>query len=78
MRYHYDANNQDSRLYQKWNNTTLNCYYHNMCCKSCSNDWACKLNKENFNKYHIKQVKFATLMTYANIGKPQERLQCGE
>ena len=67
MKYHYDANRQDSKLYQKWNATTAICFYYKMCCNKCPNQEACKLS-ENSNKYNIKQVKFATLMTYANLG----------
>lgn len=75
MRFHYDANRQDSKLYQKWNRTTICCYEHNMICKGCPNDYACACNQENFNKYHIRQIKFSTLMTYANIGKPTKRYE---
>lgn len=69
--FYYDAQRQESRLYQRWNETTRCCYLHNMTCKGCPNDFACNCNQENINKYHLRQVKFATLMTYANIGKPK-------
>ena len=67
MKKSYDANSQSSKLYQKWNNTTATCFHYKMNCKICSNIEACKLSDDD-NKYRIKQVKFSTLMTYANIG----------
>ena len=43
-----------------------------MKCKTCINKWACDINHEWYNPYNIKkQVKFAVLATYANIGKPK-------
>ena len=68
MRKRYDANSQDSRLYQKWNNTTATCFHYKTNCEICPNAEACELSNDD-NKYQIKQIKFSTLMTYANIGK---------
>lgn len=72
MKFYYDANSQKSRMYQRWNKTTAMCYFRNMKCEGCFNNDACSLNQDNFNLYHIRQVKYSTLMTYANIGKPRK------
>lgn len=42
-----------------------------MKCSSCQNEWACDVYKDWNNPYGIKQIKFAVLMTYANVGKPK-------
>lgn len=68
MRNYFNANQQDSRMYQKWNGTTATCYHYHMICKNCPNEETCKLSDVT-NRYRIRQVKYATLMTYANIGK---------
>ena len=68
MQERYNADSQDSRMYQRWNATTATCYHYHMICKNCPNEWACKMG-DNFNQYHIKQVKYSTLMTYRNLGK---------
>lgn len=68
----YRADLQSSQLYQRWNETTLRCYRQKMKCKTCLNKWACDMSDDWYNPYHIeRQVKYATLMTYANIGKPK-------
>jgi hypothetical protein len=68
----YRADVKESKLYQHWNNTTLTCFRRKMTCKGCPNEWACNMNYSWCNPYKLKrQVKFATLMTYANVGKPK-------
>lgn len=42
-----------------------------MKCSSCQNEWACNMSKDWNNPYGIKQIKFAVLATYANVGKPK-------
>lgn len=43
-----------------------------MKCEGCPNVWACNMSYSWCNPYKLKrQVKFATLMTYANVGKPK-------
>jgi hypothetical protein len=74
MKMQYNANSQNSKLYQHWNKTTAMCYFRNMVCDGCMNDYACRMNRDNFNTYYVRQVKFATLMTYANIGAPKKDL----
>ena len=69
MRSYYNANQQDAKMYQKWNGTTATCYYYKMICKHCPNERTCKQMSDKMNRYGIRQVKYATLMTYANIGK---------
>lgn len=64
----YNADNQDSSLYQKWNHTTATCFYYKMICKNCPNQDVCMLGNAS-NQYHIKQTKYSVLMTFANVGK---------
>lgn len=68
MRIHNRTDKNDE-IFQKWNATTASCFYHKMQCHKCPNEWACKMNDDKYNIYRIAQVKYATLMTYTNLGK---------
>jgi len=72
MKNWYNSDARGAKMYQKWNNTTALCYWRKMECKGCPNSLACGVNKENKNRYRIKQIKFAVLMTYTNIGAPKK------
>ena len=65
----YNRNQQEYPLYQKWNATTALCFHNNMICENCSGIDACSKGKQFPNEFNLKNVKFATLMTYRNIGK---------
>ncbi|MBO7735051.1 MAG: hypothetical protein J6S67_20985 [Methanobrevibacter sp.] len=55
--------------FTKWNATTATCYHYHMICKNCPNDETCGLNTKTYGQYYMRAVKYATLCTYANIGK---------
>lgn len=58
-----------SRSFQKWNYTTACCFKFKTHCVDCPNNVVCKLYADaSSNTYKIHPIKFATLMTYANIG----------
>ena len=53
------------RMYMKWNYTTACCFKHKTKCDECPNEIVCEeYKKEN----EIHPIKYATLMTYRNIG----------
>lgn len=60
---------QDDPLYKRWNETTAMCYQNKTDCSKCFNNKFCEINKINNNPYRIRQIKYATLMTYANLGE---------
>ncbi len=57
----------------RWTNLTKTCYKHNMICDNCPNntEYLCKRKVWNKNPYHMKNIKYATLMTLKNIGEPK-------
>lgn len=57
----------------KWTNLTKTCYKYNMTCEGCPNDteFVCRKIPWNKNPYGMKNIKYATLMTLKNIGKPK-------
>ena len=58
-----------SRSFQKWNYTTACCFKYKTHCIDCPNHVVCELYSDSSsNSYHIHPIKFAMLMTYANIG----------
>lgn len=74
-RQYFNANKQDASIYRKWNKSTVCCYEHNMICGICPNrEIFCNIQTDAHNRYGIKQIKYATLMTFANCGKPKLEL----
>ena len=63
----FSANEQLAALYRRWNKTTALCYTRHMACKGCPNREICMSHPIN-NRYHIPQIKYAVLMTFAQIG----------
>lgn len=58
-----------ARSFQKCNYTTACCFKYKTNCADCPNRVVCELYSEaSKNEYHIHPIKFAMLMTYANIG----------
>ena len=58
-----------SRSFQKWNYTTACCFKYKTHCIDCPNRVVCEMYSDSSkNSYHIHPIKFAMLMTYANIG----------
>ena len=64
-----DRSAQDYPSYYKWNATTALCFHNNMICNNCASKDACRRGEQLPNEFNLKNVKFATLMTYRNIGK---------
>lgn len=55
--------------YQRWNRTTLTCLKHKMTCEDCPLDSTCNTIEPWYkNPYGIHNIKYATMMTYKNIG----------
>lgn len=55
--------------FKYWNYTTATCFKHKTQCNDCPNNLVCKMYSNiGKNTYKIHPVKFATLMTYSNIG----------
>lgn len=74
-RVYFNANSQDARIYKRWNKTTRCCYEHKMICEHCPERFiTCAIETDAVNRYRIKQMKYATLMTFANCGKPKGEL----
>ena len=58
-----------ARTFQKWNYTTACCFKYKTRCEKCLNQVVCKIYSDvSDNPYKIHPIKFATLMTYSNIG----------
>lgn len=59
-------------MFQHWTDITRTCYDRNMVCDGCPNntEFVCKKKAWNENPYGIKNIKYATIMTLKNIGKP--------
>lgn len=58
-----------SKIYKSWNFTTACCFKFKTHCVDCPNRIVCELYANaSKNVYKIHPVKFATLMTYSNIG----------
>ena len=58
-----------ARSFQRWNYTTACCFKFKTHCENCPNSLVCKLYADSSkNTYNIHPIKFAMLMTYANIG----------
>ena len=58
-----------ARSFQKWNYTTAHCFKYKTQCADCPNNVVCELySKSSKNPYKIHPIKYATLMTYSNIG----------
>lgn len=52
-----------------WNYTTACCFKYKTHCMDCPNHVVCELYSDaSKNPYHIHPIKYATLMTYSNIG----------
>lgn len=58
-----------ARSFQSWNATTAECYNHKLICNNCPNKQSCQTKVIHRNPYHIQNIKYAVLMTYANIGE---------
>jgi len=57
------------RTFQRWNYTTACCFKFKTHCVDCPNHVVCKLYADtSSNTYKIHPIKYATLMTYSNIG----------
>lgn len=57
------------RTFQRWNYTTACCFKFKTHCMDCPNRVVCELYADvSRNPYKIHPIKFATLMTYSNIG----------
>ena len=59
---------EDSRMFYKWNFTTAICFKNRMICGRCNNQEVCAVEPIHTNKYNMRPVKYAALMTYKNIG----------
>ena len=57
-----------AREYQSWNTLTAECYKNKMHCANCSNVNSCTEFEWVRNPYNIRNIKYAVLMTYSNIG----------
>lgn len=66
MRVHKDSD----CLYRKWSEITAICYSRKMICEGCENVLACEYSEKHGkrNKYKIRNIKYAVLRIYANIG----------
>lgn len=58
-----------ARSYQAWNATTAECFRNKLCCSKCPNREDCQIQVMYQNPYNIQNIKYAVLMTYANIGE---------
>ena len=61
-----------AELYWAWTFQTACCFKHKTKCNGCPNDLVCNkyklCMKEGKKDYDIHPIKYATLMTYKNIG----------
>lgn len=58
-----------ARSFHHWNYTTACCFKYKTHCVDCPNHVVCKLYADvSRNPYKIHPIKYATLMTYSNIG----------
>lgn len=57
-----------AKSYQTWNTITAECYNNKMKCSICCNREECSIEAIHQNPYKIANIKYAVLMTYANIG----------
>lgn len=55
----------------KWNETTKQCYRNKLNCSQCELDEFCRTSR-TYNPYRMKHLKYITLATYAQCGKPEE------
>lgn len=62
------AFSQTARSFQSWNATTAECYINKLNCNKCPSKKDCQIKVMHKNPYNIPNVKYAVLMTYANIG----------
>ena len=60
----------DDTFCDRWTFLTTCCYKYKMNCKLCPNEIVCQRYNNNRNKYKIHPVKYAMLLTYAKLGKP--------
>lgn len=61
---------RDNALYKKWNKTTAMCFLRNCKCGyDCPNFTACRTQTDTVNEYRVKNIKYAALMTFCNIGR---------
>lgn len=60
---------QTSRSYQSWNASTAECFHQKLNCNCCPSRKDCQLQVMYKNPYNIRNMKYAVLMTYANIGE---------
>ena len=54
--------------YKSWNSTSAECFLNKCNCSICSNSKYCNSLEWHKNPYNIANIKYAVLMTYANIG----------
>lgn len=68
-RQYYKKDMNKSIFCDRWTFLTRCCYKYKMRCIDCPNDIVC--SKYEFKTpYGIRAVKYATLLTYARLGKP--------
>lgn len=61
----------NTSMYKRWHPTTIMCFNNNLHCSGCDNEYVCLLsNNASKNVYQMHPVKYATIQTYKNIGKP--------
>ena len=58
-----------SSMYKQWNYTTACCFKYKTNCDKCPNTIVCSRHTHWVGDYKIHPVKYATLKTYANIGR---------
>ena len=60
---------RNARFFKRWNYTTACCFKYKTKCADCPNCIVCEMYSDlGKNKYNIHPIKYATLMTYSNIG----------
>lgn len=60
-------------IMERWTDLAKHCYQRKCRCEGCSEEYGACVERwdAKHNEYGIKPMKYAVLMTYAEIGKPE-------